>query len=59
MMTIYPVPGRLVRDPITGRELTEATKALESDSFWLRRIADGDVTTEAPKTAKATQGADK
>jgi Protein of unknown function (DUF2635) len=59
MLTIYPIPGRLVRDPTTGREVTEATVVPESDSFWLRRIADGDVGTEAPKTAKATQGAEK
>ena len=57
-MTIYPVPGRLVRDPETGREVTEATTVPESDSFWLRRIADGDVTTDAPQST-AKKGADK
>lgn len=59
MLTIYPIPGRLVRDPATGREVTAATVVPESDSFWLRRIADGDVSTEAPKTAPATKGAEK
>jgi hypothetical protein len=59
MQTIYPAPGRLVRDPATGREVTGATAVPANDSFWLRRIADGDVGTEAPKTAKPTQGAEK
>ena len=57
-MTIYPVPGRLVRDPATGREVTEACAVPESDSFWLRRIADGDVSTDAPQPS-AKKGSDK
>lgn len=46
---LYPVPGRLVRDPITGREVTGPTSVSETDPFWLRRLADGDVTQDAPK----------
>ena len=57
-MTIYPVSGRLVRDPATGREVTEPTVVPESDSFWLRRIADGDVSTEATPSA-IKKGAEK
>ena len=57
-MTIHPVPGRLVRDPATGREITGPTTVGDNDAFWLRRIADGDVSIQATKTA-APQGADK
>lgn len=46
-MKIYPVQGRLVRDPATGREITEGTVVPDNDSFWLRRLSDGDVTLDA------------
>ncbi|WP_409705614.1 DUF2635 domain-containing protein [Limnobacter sp.] len=55
MMKIYPVEGRLVRDPVTGRDVTGPTEVPEDDSFWIRRLADGDVTDVAPKT-KASDG---
>lgn len=55
MMKIYPVEGRLVRDPVTGREITGPTEVLENDSFWVRRLEDGDVTIVAPKS-KASDG---
>ncbi len=42
-MKIQPVPGRLVRDPVTGREVTDVTEVPDNDTFWLRRLADGDV----------------
>lgn len=60
-MLIHPVTGRLVRDPATGREITQPTEVPESDSFWLRRIADGDVsaTPTKPATPATTKGADK
>lgn len=50
-MKIYPVAGRLVLDPVTGREIKDAggTEVPADDSFWLRRIADGDVATTAPQ----------
>lgn len=47
-MKIYPVPERLVRDPVTGREVTGATEVADNDAFWIRRIADGDVTVTPP-----------
>lgn len=56
-MKIYPVPGRLVRDPVTGREVTQATEVPDNDSFWIRRLADGDVSETPPKTEKS-KGAD-
>lgn len=42
-ITIKPIEGRLVRDPVTGREITEPTPVDGDDPFWIRRIADGDV----------------
>jgi hypothetical protein len=60
-MKVNPVPGRLVRDPITGREVTEPTEVLDNDPFWIRRINDGDVTlavAAAPASAKPVKGAD-
>lgn len=57
MMMIYPVAGRLVRDPATGRELdASGIQVNDQDFFWLRRLADGDVTTKAPaKTKEASK----
>jgi hypothetical protein len=42
-ITVKPVAGRLVRDPATGREITEPTPVDGDDPFWIRRLADGDV----------------
>lgn len=50
-MKIYPVEGRTVRDPHT-REPVPAGGRTVSDfnTFWMRRLRDGDVT----KTPSAT-----
>lgn len=48
-MKIKPVKDRLVRDPATGRELKEVITVPDSDGFWLRRLADGDVQLEQEK----------
>lgn len=60
-MKIYPVPGRIVRDPANGRELTdpEGIDVSESDSFWIRRLADEDVTKTKPKAVKPAAGGDQ
>lgn len=42
-MKIKPVPGRLVRDPDTGRVLDSETNVPDNNGFWLRRLSDGDV----------------
>lgn len=48
-MTVYPVPGRKVRDPVTKRVLTdEGLEVSIHDIFWAKRVRDGDVTTTAP-----------
>ncbi|WP_075259042.1 DUF2635 domain-containing protein [Herbaspirillum camelliae] len=60
MKLIYPVEGRIVRDPVTGRELTKAGVTVdENDSFWLRRLADGDVTEEEPAEEDAEEVAEQ
>lgn len=55
-MRIQPVAGRLVRDPDTGREITAAVTVPDSDPFWLRRLADGDIEL-APPSSPVNQGA--
>jgi uncharacterized membrane protein len=48
-MKVYPVPGRAVRDPINMQLLPEEGREVsDNDPFWVRRLRDGDVTTEAP-----------
>lgn len=57
-MKIIPVPGRTVRHPITGRELTEPTDVPDNDPFWIRRLDDGDVALDLAKPGR-DKGADK
>lgn len=46
-MWVKPVPGRSVRDPRSMALLPEKGREVpDSDPFWLRRLRDGDVTTE-------------
>ena len=40
---VKPAPGRMVRDPATGRPLPERGAVVEKTQFWLRRVKDGDV----------------
>ena len=53
-MKVFPVDGRLVRCPATGREVSDpdGTSVPDNDPFWIRRIADGDVS---PTRAAAPQ----
>lgn len=49
---IKPAPGLKVRTP-QGPFLLEEGEAVERDSFWIRRLNDGDVIeTESPKAKK-------
>lgn len=57
-MQIKPVPGRLVRDPVTGREVTDTVTVSDTDPFWLRRLADGDVVRADVPTSKPGKGAE-
>lgn len=57
-MKIFPILGRLVRDPASGREVTAPIDVSDSDSFWIRRIADGDVSDKPVATTNTTAGAE-
>lgn len=52
-MTVYPAAGRVVPDPEAGGTLAAEGRDVPRDTYWLRRLRDGDVTTEASKKAKA------
>lgn len=52
-MKIKPAPGRAVRDPNTFELLPDAGREVkDSDTFWRRRLRDGDVVRmDAPPAA--------
>lgn len=52
-MTVYPAAGRVVPDPEAGGTLAAEGRDVPRDTYWLRRLRDGDVTPNAPKKAKA------
>lgn len=53
-MMVYPAPGRRVRDPRTHALLPATGRDVpDHDFYWLRRLRDGDVTTEAPEKSSA------
>lgn len=43
--------GRRVRDPATGEALTRRPRDVPDTAFWRRRLADGDVVVEPPRSA--------
>lgn len=51
---IKPAPGLKVRTP-QGLFLPEEGDMVERDSFWVRRINDGDVVEAEPPKAKKQQ----
>lgn len=48
---LVPRAGLLVRHPDTRRPLPPEGEAVELNSYWHRRIADGDVQVQAPPRA--------
>ncbi len=51
-MMVYPALGCRVRDPHSKVLLPETGREVpDHDFYWLRRLRDGDVTTEAPAAA--------
>lgn len=42
-MFVKPADGRKVRDPVTKRHIPDEGKEVPETSYWLRRIAAGDV----------------
>jgi hypothetical protein len=52
---IAPAPGLIVRDPVTKIPLAADGETKPRNSYWLRRLADGDVReTAPPPTERAT-----
>ncbi|EKN5072692.1 TPA: DUF2635 domain-containing protein [Yersinia enterocolitica] len=58
-MIVKPVTGRTVRDPVKGTFLPESGSEVPDNSFWRRRLNDGDVVREQPKEAKPAPEATK
>lgn len=54
-MYVYPKAGVLTRDPVKKDLLPETGREVpDGNPYWLRRIADGDVTTTKPASPKST-----
>ena len=49
---IKPASNMIVRDPETMEPLPESGKLVEQNSYWLRRIQNGDAFVEKPATIK-------
>ncbi|VVN10187.1 hypothetical protein PS639_03746 [Pseudomonas fluorescens] len=56
-MTVYPAAGRVVPDPEAGDDLPAEGRDVPRDAYWLRRLRDQDVTTEASKHEDVTPDA--
>lgn len=55
-MLVRPAPGCTVRDPVTRVTLPEAGADVPgNDSFWLRRVLQGDVIPAAAPEPGAPQ----
>lgn len=56
MALLKPTDGLIVRDPDTLAPLSAEGEEKELTSYWLRRLADGDVTEFVlPKKSKEAQ----
>jgi len=54
-MKIKPVAGRSVPDPARGDLLPESGRNVDESSYWLRRLACGDVARIETKQQKTTK----
>ena len=53
---LKPAAGKLVRDPVTRKHLAEEGELKPKNTYWRRRLRDGDVVeVSTPKTAKASK----
>lgn len=50
--TIYPVKGRLIHNPKTGRLIKKETVVDIDNPFWIRCLKAGDVSLKAPEEQK-------
>jgi len=54
MIKVFPVHGRLIRDPFTRAPVPLAGVEVDAtDPFWARALAAGDVAAEHPAPAPA------
>lgn len=59
-MIVKPRPGVRVRDPRTLQHIPETgIEVSDTDTFWARRLADGDVVLVAPEKPTAAAPAKK
>jgi hypothetical protein len=59
-MFVYPKPGLLIRDPEKRDLIPESGREVGAgDLYWIRRVADGDVTTTPPASALAPRASGK
>lgn len=57
-MLVYPKPGVLVRDPDKRDLLPEDGRDVDgSNPYWIRRLADEDVTPDVPASPASTSPA--
>ncbi|OSK94360.1 DUF2635 domain-containing protein [Escherichia coli] len=57
MLKIKPAEGKAIRDPLTMKLLAPEGEEKPRNSFWIRRLAAGDVT-EVGSTENATDDTD-
>lgn len=56
---VRPAAGRVVRDPVTREALPEGGLEVPRNSYWLRRLRDGDVIEgKARGAGKTKRGAE-
>ncbi|MGY2163739.1 DUF2635 domain-containing protein [Pseudomonas tolaasii] len=51
-ITVRPVAGRSVPDPEAGDLLPAEGREVPDNAWWRRRLADGDITTNAAEAAQ-------
>lgn len=48
---LKPQTGLKVKDPVTGKSLADDGETKPANTYWLRRLAEGDVVDVAAETA--------
>ncbi len=56
---VIPAPGLTVRDPLDNEQLPPEGALKPRNSFWLRRLTDGDVNEGVAPTTDLKKGASK
>lgn len=57
-MFVKPKDGLRVRDPVKGSALPENGADVPDNTFWRRRISDGDVSVVKPSATSAKKKGD-